>query len=469
MRRSLRARLLLSSLAAAAVLLATFGLAVYLLARWALIEEFDAGLTTTAEALAGDTEISHGQVVVESAELEEYRQFAARSRRAFYQIWGSDGTVIHRSPSLRGRDMPRYSCPPNQSAFYFVTLPTGRPGRAIARQFSPRSDASQPSLRLTVTLIVAQETHAINDRLRILAWLLAGAGAATMLTAILVTSLAVNRGLRPVRALVAGIEAVDAGRLAQRVPTNAIPAELLPVGEKLNEMLTRLESAFYRERAFTSDVAHELRTPLAGARTTFEVALSRPREAPDYAEALREGLQVILPMQGLVESLLALTRLDAGQTAIERQDVDLAGMARSCWSEWAARADARGLRVELDLPATLVFATDRQCLVLILRNLLDNAVTYADAGGLIRLAVRAAPGGVELSVANTGCTLSGADLPRVFDRFWRGDASRTGTELHCGLGLSLVQRAVAALGGAVAASIEAESVFVVRVSLPASP
>ncbi|MCY2925192.1 MAG: ATP-binding protein, partial [Planctomycetota bacterium] len=217
------------------------------------------------------------------------------------------------------------------------------------------------------------------------------------------------------------------------------------------------------------DVAHELRTPLAGARTTFEVALSRPREAHEYAEALREGLDALLPMQALVQNLMTLTRLDNGQASLDRQDVDLTAVARLCWSELARQADARRLRLEDDLPAQLVLSTDRSCLLLIVRNLLDNAVSYADPGGFVRLAARSGAQGVELSVANSGCTITQADLPRVFDRFWRGDVARTETGQHSGLGLSLVQRAVAALGGSVEAGIEASATFVVRVNLPSAP
>lgn len=469
MTRSLRSHLVGSALTATATLLATFGLAVYLVARMAMVKEFEAALVATAQAVAGDTEFANGRVIVESEELEEYRQFAANSRRAFYELWGPDGAVLHRSASLRGRDMPRYSCTPDRPKFYVVTLPTGRPGRVIATQFQPRLGEGQKGPAPVLTLIVAHETHALDERLAALAWLLAAAGGATMLTAILVTGLAIRRGLRPVNAMVSDIEGIDAGRLAQRVSTGLIPSELRPVGEKLNDMLTRLEEAFDRERSFTSDAAHELRTPLAGARAAFEVALSRSREAPEYAETIRDGLAVILQMQGMVESLLTLARLDTRQVAVDRQEVDLTQLARSCWAELAGRADDRRLRLEDRLPDRLVVSTDRPCLLLALRNLLDNAVTYADAGGLVRLEAQADQTGVELTIANTGCALAPTNLPRVFDPFWRGDAARSDTGQHWGLGLSLVQRALAAVGGTAVATIEPPATFTVRVRLGPCP
>ncbi|MCY2925191.1 MAG: sensor histidine kinase N-terminal domain-containing protein, partial [Planctomycetota bacterium] len=231
MSRSLRSRLVRSVLAAVALLLATFGLAVYLLFWWSLTKESETGLAATAQALARYAQVSRGQVTID-AEIEDFRQFAATSRRGFYQFWDAEGKSLYRSPSLRGRDMPRYACLPNgKPAFYTATLPTGRPGRALAQQFQPRPDDRGSGGSSPLTLVVANDTHELDERMIRLALLLGGAGAATMLTATLVAAWAVKRGLLPVGAVTAGIEAVHADGLHQRVPTEDIPTELAPVAE----------------------------------------------------------------------------------------------------------------------------------------------------------------------------------------------------------------------------------------------
>jgi len=463
--RSLRSRLILAVLAAIALLLAAFGFVVYQAVRWAMMEELDAALASTARTLAASVEHTKNQVDVEF-EGDKLAQFEGGSRKAYYQFWLADGKVLKRSPSLGNRDLPRFGGRLDKPVPRTLTLPSGKPGRALGLTFLPRAEEEKSAAGPRVTLVIAQDTHDMRERLDLLAWLLAGAGAATMLTATLVAVLAVTRGLRPMRAMARNIDQIGPDDLAARVPTDSIPTELLPVGQKLNDMLARLEAAFQRERAFTSDVAHELRTPLAGMRTTVEVAMVKDRSGAEYCQTLADSLKILLRMQGMVESLLMLTRLDTGQIRIDPQAVNLAELTLDCWKEVAGKAQAKGIRLENHLAAGLRCRTDRQCMLLVLRNLLDNAVTYVEPGGWIRLDGRRNEELVELAIANTGCTLSPQEVEHVFDRFWRGDPSRTDTGLHCGLGLSLVQRAAAAIGGTVTAAIEEPRVFVARVTLP---
>jgi signal transduction histidine kinase len=154
--------------------------------------------------------------------------------------------------------------------------------------------------------------------------------------------------------------------------------------------------------------------------------------------------------------------------------VRVAELLEALWRPHAAQAQARGIVLERRLPADLQCTADRDLLALVVSNLLANAVEYANDGGRIEVLGQAADDTLELSVANTGCNLSAAEVTHVFDRFWRGDAARTGTGVHCGLGLSLVERAVRALGGAVSATVSPYGPvlggdrFVVRVTLPAA-
>ena len=253
------------------------------------------------------------------------------------------------------------------------------------------------------------------------------------------------------------------------LPYDEMPAETLPVVEKLNGLLARLEAAFRRERSFTADAAHELRTPLAGARSTLEVALSRPRDAGEYPEALADTLAITTHMQSMVDSLLMLARLDAGQVELHSEPVHLPALVESTWQAVADRARSRGLAFESRLAPGLSATCDREMLSMVLAGLLGNAADHADENGRVWVAGRAAAADlVEITVANTGCGLSQDDVSRVFDRFWRGDSARTGAAIHSGLGLTLVRRAVEALGGTVSANVDDDGVFTVPVIIPAA-
>jgi len=247
-----------------------------------------------------------------------------------------------------------------------------------------------------------------------------------------------------------------------------MPAEMVPVAHRLNDLLQRLEEAFHRERAFTADAAHELRTPLAGLRSVIEVALARPRTGDDYEQAMTECLDIVLHTQSMIDNLLALARLDSGQLTLRPETLCLSEVVDAAWRPLADKTVARGLSVDSRVPTDLSFKTDRDNLALTLTVLLTNAVEYSDDDGQIRIAAQQLGDLVELTVANSGCKLSEDAARHVFERFWRADASRTNTGIHCGLGLAIAKRIVTSLGGTIAASVSGDN-FVVRIILPASP
>jgi two-component system heavy metal sensor histidine kinase CusS len=319
----------------------------------------------------------------------------------------------------------------------------------------------------TVTLVVARETAAVDSEIRFLQWLLAAATGGTIILALLVGAVVVRQGLMPLNDLAARIAAIRQDDLSTQIATDRMPAEMAPVVQRLNDLLRRLEQAFQRERAFTADAAHELRTPLAGVRSTLEVSLSRTRAGEDYRQAMTECLDIVGHMQTMVDNLLALARLEGRQTALRFETLLLGELIEAIWRPMSVTARRRGIAVKTDLPADLACHADRDILAMTLTNLLANASEYTDDGGRIEVIARQQGESVELALANTGCRLSAEDARHVFERFWRADPSRTDTGLHCGLGLVLVQRAVTSLGGTVAAGV-ADGVFTVRLVLPAA-
>jgi signal transduction histidine kinase len=247
-----------------------------------------------------------------------------------------------------------------------------------------------------------------------------------------------------------------------------MPRELAPVVERLNDLLRRLADAFQRERTFTADAAHELRTPLAGLRSTLEVALSRPRESAEYREAMTECLAIVRRTDALVTSLLTLARLEGGQGPAHAEPIALAEAVRDALHPLEVRVAARRLAVNAQVAEDLRVAADRATLGTVLTALLENAAEYANEGGRIDIGAERTGRSVTLRVANTGCHLSDDDVSHVFERFWRGDTSRTDTGVHCGLGLAIVRRAAWSLGGTATASASGD-VFTIRIALPLQP
>jgi two-component system sensor histidine kinase QseC len=320
---------------------------------------------------------------------------------------------------------------------------------------------------MEVTLVVGREIAGLQATLAVVRGLLVGVGILAVMLSAGVLAWVVRRSLGPIDRLGAQIAKVGEDDLSARIDAAGIPQELAPVVGRLNDLLARLEAAFQRERRFTGNVAHEMRTPLAGLRSKLELALSRDRAPEAYREALGDCLDIDLQMQGMVENLLHLARADAGQLEVRREPVDLAEVFQKCWEPLGARARRRGLSVEwcLNVPGTV--ETDRDQLRLVLQNILDNAVGHANDRGSIRVAARADRDVAVLTVSNTGSILSADEVHHVFDRFWRGDAScRDAGDSRCGLGLPLCKTIIEQLDGAIEATTSADGKFTISIRLP---
>jgi signal transduction histidine kinase len=465
MMRSLRARLLLWTLSAVTVLLAGSGIFVYQAIRSALSNNFDELLVTSARTICGFVEQTPEDLKVE-VDDRQVPEFQRTVRPDYFQMWREDGRVLAQSKSAQGAGLARIDGPPEQFVFRSLRLPDGRPGRGVGLSFGPKmdEDAGANAIPRRVTLVVARETAALDAEIAYVRWLLFAATGGTIVLALVTGAMVVRQGLRPLDRLAARISAIRDDDLSASVPAEGMPSEMAPVVERLNDLLRRLEAAFRRERAFSADVAHELRTPLAGVRCTLEVALTRPRAADEYRQAASECLEIVGRTQQMIDHLLALARLEEGRTAPRQEIVRLGEFVDDALRPLADAVKARGITIDNRVPADLGCAADRENLQLILANLLENAAEYTNERGLITLSAVQAGDTVEFSAANTGCRLTDEEASQVFERFWRGDKARSKTGIHFGLGLVLVQRAAAALGGAVRAHVS-NGTFTVRLTL----
>ena len=474
MMHSLRTRLLAGIVGGMALLLTVFSLLLYAMIARALVNQFDASLASIAQILAASVEHDEDRIEMDLA-VQQMPEFQNTGQPTYYVLWRPDGTIIAKSSLLGARDLPRFEGLGKTPSFTTLKDGDGKPQRAMRLTFVPKSTDSNEGAALqgaggeALTLAVARDATDLQRQLWSLRWLLAAASAVVIALSVLTGTLVVGRGLRPLHLIAAEIAAVKADDLTTRIGAEHVPAEAVPIKERLNDLLSRLEASFKRERQFNADVAHELRTPLAGIRSTIEVTLARPRDAAEYETALSDCLEITQSMQTVVNNLLMLARLDARQTAFKTEEVRLAELVDGCWGPFADRASVREVVFENGIPIDMICLSDREHLSMILSNLLDNAVEYTDERGHIWTAARRVEDSMEITVSNTGCQLTAEQAPRVFDFFWRGDSSRQGTGTHCGLGLALVQRLVKALSGHVIAELQPSGIFTIQLTFPIKP
>lgn len=270
-----------------------------------------------------------------------------------------------------------------------------------------------------------------------------------------------SRAIRPVEDISAAAVKIAAGDLSQRINTAETESELGRLAAVLNSTFERLDVAFTQQRQFASDAAHELRTPVSVILTQTQTALGREREAKDYKQTIEACERAAQRMRKLIGELLELARLDAGQETMKRLPLDLSKMIAECVELVRPLADERGIRMNMDL-SPIEITGDAEKLSLVVTNLLTNAIQYNCDDGEVKIGTSREGDLVALTVGDTGRGISVENMPRVFERFYRADKSRSSG--NAGLGLSISRAIVTAHGGTidVASKEGAGAVFTVR-------
>ncbi len=281
-------------------------------------------------------------------------------------------------------------------------------------------------------------------------WLAVAAG--ILLTALL-GWIAARRGLAPLRDMARVAHGISASRLENRLSLESVPEELRELASAFNEMLARLEDSFRRLSGFSSDLAHELRTPINNLMIQTQVALSKARSAGEYSEVLYSNLEEYERLARMIADMLFLAKSDNSLIVPRSEAIVLSDEVRQLFDFYEALAEEQGVRLELSGEGRL--QGDRLMLRRALGNLLSNAIRHTPRGGTIRVRIEVPHAdGVRLSVENPGETIPAEHLPRLFDRFYRADASRQRSHEGAGLGLAITKSIVEAHGGRISVASE---------------
>jgi two-component system OmpR family sensor kinase len=267
------------------------------------------------------------------------------------------------------------------------------------------------------------------------------------------------------------VAAISDGRsLHRRLSIENAGQEFEQLVETLNAMIERLETSFLGLRRFTADASHELKTPLAVLRADVERAMSEAAQT-ERLVALEEALHETTRMADLVESLLTLARADEGRFDIHREPIDLKPLVEDVYETALILGEAAGVSVNLPFTAEITVMGDRTRLRQLFLNLITNAIKYTPAGGRVDIGLGVHPDNVTFAVRDTGIGIAAADVPYIFERFWRADRvrSRMSERGGFGLGLAISQWIAQAHGGTLTASsrLGRGSLFTVTLPLPA--
>lgn len=464
MTNSIQKRLTIYIVAGTAVLLIVAGIAVDHMIRRQLARDFDDNLLYRATGLVrlADREDRKIEFDISYDYMPEFGALE-NGEMEYFQLFFPDGTTIAKSHSLGTASLPRDSAGFKNPAYRDVRLPDGRKGRMVSFIFTPEvhqdddedadanSTASGNDDEVTlakipgnlpsdsgITISVAKGRESLVQLLDTIRIILVSTCLALMAAVWLLVRYCVQRGLGPLRRIADEVQSLDSTKLDTRLTTNPQSEELKPITDQLNHLLERLHDAFEREKRFSGNVAHELRTPIAELRTLAEVGKRWPGDQDMVKQFFGDLVNLADDMERTVTNLLNLARLDAGQRSVELESVNLSSLIEKCWKQTAMEAEARGVHLDNRVERELRVTTDEDKLNLIVVNLFSNAVSYSPPGSRITVEATVADSGIQFSVSNLTVDLTERDLPLMFDRFWRKDKARTKGR-YAGLGLSLVQ------------------------------
>ncbi len=331
-----------------------------------------------------------------------------------------------------------------------------------------RRDTAIANLRSDLVKDLADLDEQAREELTSLRQRLVWIGVLTFIATTFGCSLLVGLGLSPLRRLTEAVSRVSPKDFRLPLPADArLPMELAPIRQRLQQTLDELRHAFEREKQATADISHELRTPVASILTAAEVALRKPRSAEDYRQTLEDCRDIARQMRQLVERLLALARLDVGSDQVKPSEVDVVELVNDCATLVRPLAGERDLELRVHCPKPVTWTTDPYKLREVLVNLLHNAVQYNKPGGSIDVSAQADGPWLDVQVHDTGVGIPPEAFEHIFERFYRADPSRHASELHAGLGLSIVKGYVSLLGGTVTVESQVGQGTTFRVRLPA--
>jgi two-component system heavy metal sensor histidine kinase CusS len=415
-------------------------------------------LATMLRERPDDWDALHEEIELESA--------ARRYQRFYIRLLGPDSRQLLVTPGMADElDLAQLERRTAASKGKTVAM-RGSSGQAfrVASARTPVGAAGASSDTIQIAIDVSKQEEELA-RYRKWFWIIL---LATGIVFPLVGYTIARHGIRPVEEMAATTRRITSNNLKERIHPEGYPFELAALAETFNEMLERLEESFERISRFSADIAHDLRTPVNNIRGEAEVALTRARATHEYRDVLESVHEESVRLSDLIGSLLFLARAESPLTNLRREAVDVAELLTNVRDYYEASAAESGISlVGAGCDRPLVAALDRSLMLRAVSNLVANAVAHTPPGGSVTLSAADEGGSLRIDVADTGIGIPPEALPRVFDRFFRVDQSRSqASGGGTGLGLSIVQSIATLHGGSIAIASRPEEGTKVTLRMP---
>lgn len=384
-------------------------------------------------------------------------------RRIFVRVLEANGRPVIETPGMDALAPPSLFHAPKTKPFSAtLTGADGRKYRALVALTPWRTDDGARQVILQIAADTSLDAIVYGRYARTLALF----SIVTLALSLAIGVFLLQRLLQPLNRISEQIAAVKLESLDAPIGVQGLTTELERLVTVFNGMMTRLSAAYVGLRHYADNAAHELRTPVNKLRLSMEVALLDAKTPEQYQDAIALAAQDCRALSHLIDRMLFLARATNRQTALTLQGLDLAEELEGVRDYFEASAQDAGIALEIDAPAGLVISADRMLLQRAVTNLVANAIAHTPPGGTIALSCARAQDDVVIAVRDTGHGISEADLPHVFERFYRGDAARESRGGRTGLGLAIVKGIAELHGGDVEIESKPGAGAVARLILP---
>lgn len=465
-RRSIQRRLIVTVILSQALLAAGLLVAGIYYTHRRLLATLDMGIqsrATSVAALVRYAEDDSGNVYFDESLVP---QSLDPEHPDLFAVWSDRAGLLTKSKSWpAGLQVP----PGGRRYWYFRQA--GVPYRAIRLEQLPILDreADLPLVKLNV--VYAAPMVRLKQQVRDTGVSIAIASLLLLAVTGLLSYWGIRRGLWPLEELAAQASQISANHWKLKIPAEAEQtSELRPLTDSMTTMLARLERSFTQQREFLGNAAHELKTPVAVLKSTMQSLLHRPRSTDEYRQGVEQSLEDLERLEVLLQWMLRLARAEQWAQGTLRRDLPVINVANTC-EEAIERirplAESRNTSLHLAANGAVAFRADPEDLQLVWLNLLENAVRYSPEGASVEVTVSQNNGSpARVSFQDHGMGIAKADLPHIFERFYRGDPSRARTTGGFGLGLAIAKAVVEAYGGSIAVESEVGAGTRMTVELP---
>lgn len=450
-----------------AILIFFFGTIFYVNVRTALAARFDDALRLRTQEIAAGITIKQGTILIQDVtgelpgsidndaptgtgttgqhETNQKEKLPDVDLGTLVRIIDAGGKVVYVTPAFLALQVPSSSVTqPLHGAFWQGTV-TAQNGQTVRLY----STALIENGKIFGVVQVGESLASLGGTLRSVLIELVIIGPFVLLLGAIGSYWLATRAFAPITRLIRTAQNIESGDLHQRVNVPPTNDEVQRLALTFNEMIERLEKAFARQRRFVADASHELRTPVAAIRSMTDVVLAQEAPLEEYVAVLRDVNAEAERLGNLIADLLNLTRIDEGQTVFEHEPVRLDLLVAETAATTEAIARERGITLTVQTLECATLLGDEARLIQVVMNLIDNAITYTNAGGMVTLNLVVKDGNACLSVHDTGIGIAPEHVEHIFERFYQVDTARSSHRGGSGLGLAIVEWVVRLHGGKV--------------------